>query len=238
MAIAIHGSTPAIVAGASSTQTTAAFNPPASSVLVACMAFEASGANGATLTLGNTGTSLTWTLRSRRDGSEGGAEDGIVAIYTAVNVAAQTGIDVSVTSSREDDAGALKVFVVTGADVTGPVGAVGEGSSTTDNITPNVYTSTAANSRAFGIGQDWNIQGAPTSSDTGFPWDVDERTSGIAVHKAADTATAGSTVTLNFNSAGAAPAWNWVAVEIKPAVEFMPRLPVVIGQAIQRASVY
>src|SRR3546814_9310570 len=71
----------------------------------------------------------------------------------------------SVPTRRASDL-SLKVYVVTGQHATTPIGAVGEGSSTTNAITPNAYTSTANNSRGFGCATDWNANGVPTSTDT------------------------------------------------------------------------
>lgn len=238
MPIAVDATTPALVSGTSSTQTTAAFSPPASTLLVACVAFEAAGNAGATITLSNTGTGLTWTQRARRDGNDSGGNTGIAAIYTAPNNGSQAGITVSAVSSVGSDAGGLKLFVVTGANLGSPVGASGEGSSTDSDITPNVYVSTVANSRAFGMFSDDSAEGSNTSTDTGFDFMVFGRLGGLAVHKAADTAVAGSTVTLNCNNGEGFSEFNWVAVEIKPFVPTLPQRPLLLGQAVNRAATY
>lgn len=239
MAIAIDSSTPALVASAASTQTTAAFSPPGGSLLVACSGWEALSTNNATITMSNTGTGLTWTQRVRRDSRESGAVEGIATIYTAVCTAAQTGITVSAVSSKSGDAGGLKVFVVTGADLLTPIGAVGEGSSelVSTSITPTVYTSTSAASRAIGCASDFNATGAGSSSDVGFGWDVATRISGVAVHKAADTPAAGAGVTLNFTFPDL-PRINWVAVEVNPGAPFVAGPPIVLDQTVNRSLFY
>jgi hypothetical protein len=215
VAIAIDSTTPAIVSGASP-RTTASFTAPVDSLLVALCA---SASGSVTHTVTNSGTGLTWVSRVKRDITDSGGNVAAVEIFTAIPAtsAART---VTLTSSNGGDNVALKVLVITGAELTGPTGAVGEGSSSTANLTVNAYTSTSVGSRAVGIAADENsTTSAPTSSDTGFSWATSGFSSGIAVHKAANTATAGTSVTLNFNGTGSR-IWNWAAVEIigKPEV--------------------
>lgn len=216
MAIDVDSSSPSIVTITNTTSgTTASFTPPAGALLVVAVGAE-SGNNGDPPAISNSGTALTWTLWKYRDQYSSGGQVGMAAIWTAP-VAASSAMTVTATWSFANYGG-LKVFVVTGADTASPVGAIGEGSSATNNITPTVYTSTVANSRAFGIAADWSGLGSPSSTDTGFPYHIASHASGIAVHKAANTTSAGSTVTLNFDAAGSSsPTWNWVAVEIVPS---------------------
>lgn len=240
MAIAIDSSSPAIVTASGTAQaTTASFNPPARSLLVACSSWEQGVQNTAAITMScPAGNTLTWTLRARRDGADSGAQGGTAVIYTAPNPTAQTGVTVRATSAQSADNGGLKVFVVTGADLdNAPVGATGEGSSTTDNVSPTVYTSTADNSRCIGMANDWTAAGNPTTTDTGFAYTVSSRTCGIALYKTADTATAGTSVSMNINSAGSTPQWNWVAIEVLPAPDLSFVRAVVVNQAaLVRAS--
>ncbi|MEU4226239.1 hypothetical protein AB0F17_18225 [Nonomuraea sp. NPDC026600] len=212
MALLVDASTPAIVTG-TTPKATASFTAPADSLLVALCA---SNSGGVTHTVTNSGTGLTWTSRSKHGSPDSGAFVAAVEVFTAPapTSAART---VTLTSSNGGDPLALKVLVITGADLASPVGQVGEGHSTTSNLTAAVYTSSVAGSRAVGIASDSLQSGSPTSSDTGFAWDTVSEMSGIAVHKAADTATASTAVTLNFNGSGSRE-WNWVAVEILPAV--------------------
>ncbi|MFD1940525.1 hypothetical protein ACFSKW_54630 [Nonomuraea mangrovi] len=239
MPIAVHGSTPATVSAASSTLTTTSFTPPAGSLLVACIGWERSSDAAAATTLSNTGTALTWTERVVRNKDDAGGNFGWAGISTAL-VGASQSITVTALSAKTGDAGGLKVFVVTGIDPVTPTGAVGEGSSTGSadkDLTVTAYTSTQPGSRAFGIAADFLQRGTPTSSDTGFGWDIAGRMSGIAVHKAADSGLAGSSVSLNFNAAAADPTWNWAALEVLPETPLAPR-PYVLGQAVQRAATW
>lgn len=233
MPIAIDASSPAIVTG-TSPKTTASFTAPADSLLVALCA---SNSGTVTHTVTNSGTALTWTSRAMRDITDSGANTPAVEIFTAPAVpsVART---VTLTSSNGGDAVELKVLVITGVDLSAPVGATGEGSSATSNLTASVYTSTAASSRAVGIAVDQNQSGNPTSSDVGFAWNVSGETSGIAVYKAADTPVVGTGVTLNFNGSGSR-AWNWCAIEVLAViVPFVAGRGLMLGQAVNRAANY
>ncbi len=217
MAIAIDASSPAIVLTAADPVTTASFSPPANTLLVACVFVE--NTTDTAITLSNTGTALTWTERRRRTTAEAGVNAGQIAIYTAPNVSAQAGITVTASVASVTSNAAIKVYVLTGADLTTPVGDSGEGSSTTNNDTVAAYTSTVNNSRGICAAQDWLALGTPSSTD-------DEETfsngalSGMAVTKSANTTPSGSSVTFNLDAAGTStPRWLWVAVEIKPGTQ-------------------
>lgn|GEM_PF-5980020 len=237
MPIAIHASTPALVADTTSS-TTASFTAPVGSLLVALIA-DAAGTGD--MTMSNSGTALTWTEQVRHQlGEDSGAYAAGVAVFTATppTSVART---VTYTAASSGTLTALKLLVVTGADVEGdPVGAVGEGNSTTANLTPTVYASTVAASRAVGIAADTVADGSVTSSDTGFSFGgISDDMAGVAVYKAANTALEGANVTLNFNGSGEARNWNWCAVEILPAViPFVAGRGIMLGQAVNRASNY
>lgn len=236
MAIAIDATTPAIVSGTTSS-TTASFTAPGNSLLVALCASEG---GATTITLSNSGTALTWVTQVRHMiGEDSGAFSVGAQVSTAVALTS-VARTVTCTTSAGGSMTDLKLLVVTGADVNGtPVGAKGEGHSTTINLTAAVYTSTVANSRAFGIGVDSDIGGLPTSSDVGFGFHHSGDSSGIAVHKAADTVAVSTGVTLNFNGGVAARSWNWAAIEVLPGIiPFTAPPPLVYGQAVNRASTY
>jgi hypothetical protein len=236
MPIAIDASTPAIVSGTTSA-TTASFTAPADSLLVALCA---AGGGASTLSMSNSGTALTWTTQVQHIiGEDTGAFSVAAFIATAVP-ATSVARTVTFASSTGGATVDMKLLVVTGADVAGtPVGAKGEGHSTTANLSPTVFTSTLDLSRAMGIAADADASGSPTSSDVGFAFNHIFDQSGIAVYKAADTALAGTGVTLNFNGTGGTRSWNWAAVEVLPAVApFVAPPPVVVGQAVNRSYTY
>lgn len=229
MAIVVDASTPVAVSGNADPWTTASFSPPADSLLVVCV--MADGTTNHTITPSSTGPpALTFTERARRNAGESGAQNGLAVVYTAP-VTSSGSRTVSVTTSAGDtqDNGGVKVWVLTGANIVTPVGASGEGSSTTNNITPTVLTTTTDGSLVIGCGEEWNALGTPTSTDeaTNAAINVSGLLSGIAPRKASVTAASGTAVTLNFDAAGsAAAAWNWCAVEILAATSFPPAHPV------------
>lgn len=222
MAIAIDGSSPVRFTGTPNNNvdiTSASFTAPANSVLVCCVSADTNGsAADITISVSDSG-SLTWTNRVEMDPGTSGAEAGHASIWTAVQTSsASRTVSVRRTAGNgSTNRISAVVYVVTGADTTTPTGATGSGHSTTNNITPNVYTSTVNNSRGFGCGTDWNQLGTPTSSDTEDGADYAGAISVISLYKAADTTPVSSTVSMNFDAAGTgAAAWNWTALEILP----------------------
>jgi len=216
-AITFDSSTPAVASSNGAAVTTAAFNPPNNSLLVACVMSNSNTGQNITITMSNNGSAVTWTNQVERDLGDGGAVRGHASIWTTPLTTGRTGMTVTATSNTGSGGIGMKVFVITGHDTSSPIGAVGEGSSTTNNITPNALTTTVNAVRVLGCAGDWNDLGLPTTTDTGYAFNASGY-DGIAVHKAADTASAGTTVTLNFDAGGTgAPEWNWVAVEVKSA---------------------
>lgn len=224
MAIAIDGSSPIRFTGTPNNGvniTSASFTAPANSLLVCNVSADTNGsAADITIAVSDSG-GLTWTNRVERDPGDAGAEAGHSSIWTAEQPSSA-----SRTVSVQRSAGngstnriSVKVDVWTGTDIGGdPIGNVAEGSSTTNNITPNTYTSSVNNSRGVGCGTCWNQLGVPTSTDTEDGADYSGAISVISLYKAADTATSGTVVTMNFDAGGTgAAAWNWVALELLPA---------------------
>lgn len=231
MAIAIDGSSPIRFTGTPANNvdiTSASFTPPAGSVLVVCVSADTNG-NTDNITISVSGSSLTWVNRVEHDPGDAGANGGHASIWTPADGSTVPASSQTVSVRRTAGNGSTgrisgKVYVVTGADTADPTGATGENHSTTNNITPNAYTSTVNNSRGFGCGTDWNQLGTPTSTDTEDGGDYSGAISVVSLFKAADTATSGSTVTMNFDAGGTGNAeWNWVALEILPAAGGSPQ---------------
>lgn len=212
-------SSPAIVTGNSVTSvTTAAFTPPNDHILVAESIWDTTGTPAAVIEITNNGAALTWTQQKHLDGSTTG-QDGVVAIWTAP---LPVGRSITVTSTPTntglsfDERGGLKVYAVP-ADMADPVGATGSGQSTTNDITPTVYTSTVDNSRGYGCASNKTDRGLPVSSDEEHAFTIGSAVEGMANYKASVTTPSGSGVTLNFDAFGTGTAqWNWIAVEILP----------------------
>jgi hypothetical protein len=224
MAIAIDASSPIRFTGTPANNvdiTSASFTPPANSVLVVCVSADTNGSSD-NITIAVTGGSLTWTNRVEHDPGDASANGGHASIWTPVDGSTVSASAQTVSVRRTAGNGStgrisVKVYVVTGADTADPTGATGENHSTTNNITPNAYTSTVNNSRGFGCATDWMQLGTPVSTDTEDGGDYSGAISVISLFKSADTATSGSTVTMNFDAGGTGGAeWNWVALEIRP----------------------
>jgi hypothetical protein len=223
MAIAIDASSPARFAGTPATNvdiTSASFTPPNNSVLVVCISADTQSAtNPLTFSVSDSiGGTTGWSSKIHQVGTTG--IGGNSAIWTK---SIASGASMTVSVRRTGGFGgsnqlSVKCYVVTGADTTTPTGATGSGTSTTINITPNAYTSTVNNSRGFGCATDWSPENTPISTDEEDAVEHVGNIGAISLYKAADTASSGSTVTVNFNAdTGATPQWTWVALEILPA---------------------
>lgn len=223
MPIAIDPSSPAITAVGTSARSTAAFSPPDETVLVALAATQYSFGG---YTISNSGSALSWTKVVDRYAS-GSSPGGGVTIWVAKNATARTNLTVTTTSEGGGVSQVLKVFVVSGADMDDWIGNSGSGGATTSSLTVNsAYTSSAAGSRGFFMGNDWNAAGAPTVGlgDTGFTYHSADGLSGAVVHKATNTAASGTVVGFSLTASGTRE-WNWGAVEILPGPDH-PRLNV------------
>lgn len=214
---------PALVNGLGNSFTTATFSALADSLLVAVvMCFDTTDRPPT-----NSGTALTWTYRHE-------AGSGAGRIYTAPNASAQS---ITVSAEFSSGQGALKVYVFTGHDPVSPVGALGAGSSSTNNATVNGYTSTRDGSRGIATAIDHNGLGLPSSTDVEDAWDNPINLDGMSITKSANTVGL-NTVTFNLDAGGSGtPDWSWAAVEILPAMVVpRPGHAVHVGQAVMRST--
>ncbi len=215
----------------SATQTTATFDAPDLSVLVAHATVDTSGVTNATITMSNSGTALTWVEGSRRGGNEAGAEPGTVGIYVAAVSGARTGMTVTMTSSIGGRSTTLKVDVLTAADTADPIGAVLEGSAAVGNNVLNTadLTTEAADSLVFVLANESQVgPGNPTSSNATIDaYNSAGNHSGASGYRSGGAA--GSLISFNIDAAGASASvsWNWAVVEIRalPAVGARRRHP-------------
>lgn len=230
MALANDASTPAGV-GITKTGTTAAsgvtasFTPPNNSLLVACIEFDTQlDSTTTTVTMSSTISGLgTWSKGSESQASSTG-QGGFATIYWALLTTSASGtVTASLSfpswSATNTVRGRLKVWVITGHDLTTPNGAkLDNKTATTNNLTTTAYTSTAANTLGFVAGNEWQARGTPTSSDltSSDPFDAAGIDSGISGNKA--VVSSGSSVTFNLDAAGTSvAAWNYCTLEIVPA---------------------
>lgn len=209
MAIAVDASSPARVAASATSGTTATFNPPVSVLVVCC---ESDAAR--TFTITNNSTALTWTQIAIKSGSP---NTSTATAYWAPLTAGRTGMTVTATKSGAAGWQAMKVYVITGADPTTPVGGSTTGNSTTNNLTTTGFTVAGTGSLGFAAADNFVASGAATSADmtfsqTGTAGNI-QSIDGYKV-----LGSAGSSATFNLDAEGTSAAqWNWISFEIKAA---------------------
>lgn len=222
------GSSPAIVAANDlSTATTATFDVPANSVLVAVVGCDRSGRSGTfgvgeTWTLSNSGAALSWSKAVQRGDLEATTDYGSAAIFTAPVSSARTGMSVTAsvtTSNGTADSVVLALYVVPGASLSTPVGQTSSGFSTSNAFDTSGVTMTKSGSLLFVGAVDWNWLGNPTSSDLTYAGHSGTITSGISYITGWKLGgNAGVSTTGNIDGAGTSTArWTWVAAEIRSA---------------------
>lgn len=213
MPILIDASSPARVTGNDGQCTTASFTPPAGSRLVVELVTTDHPQFGDEVC---TSSGLTFTLAAEDNQATGHSAyiwaSSEVPSATARTVTAEDGnLGFGANAS-------CKVWVVTGADSTDPIGNSGAGTSTVNNETVTGYTSSAAGSWGFCSALDTAHSAGATSTDTyeayssAFGWD------GLHVRKSAATGSSGVAVTFNLDAnTTTAAGWRWCAVEILAA---------------------
>lgn len=222
MALAVASST-ARAGGNAITATSASFTPAAGTVLVAISHANSNTTGTVTEVTTNSGTGLTWQRAAFANFGTGGQPGGtfidvaVVAVSASMTVTATTTNNNTTTSDRYTS---LRVWVVTGADTTDPIGASAHNGSTTNNLTTTAFTTLGASSLGFCGGTDWAApSGSIVSSDMGANGDAFNSTAilnGFGGWK--NLSTLGSSATFNLDSPGAAAAqWTWASCEIQAA---------------------
>ena len=212
MALALDASTPAAVTGAGP-WTTASFNPPAGSILVA--KFTGDWFSGTPL-IAVTSSGLTF----ERIGRWGATSRGVSEIWIA-KVPSSGARTVGATSTQTN--GMLKVEVWTGHLADDPIDTMlGGWTENTDPFNPSI-TTRSDNAWVTGIGSDWQNQGQVTSSDTYESPATSAGVAPIALRKAAATTPAGA-VTLNYNAAAGSPNWNWGILSLRAGTATPPTI--------------
>lgn len=214
--IAVDSSSPARVniTGNGSVSTTAAFNPPANSLLLFCGTGDASGLF---TSITNNGVPLKWIPISNRNIDEDfGSPQGTAQMAYAVSPRPRTGMTVTAIYS-ETVSTSVKLYVITGADTFTPIGTLAEGTSTSATTTTTAYTSQKAGSLSFVTTADFSRAGVQSSSDTTL--DAGPGSPIIGAASGYKTvATAGASVTHDIQ-VGAAPTLNWVVAEIRKSAQ-------------------
>lgn len=240
-AINIHPSTPAqaVTSGeaTSLTATTASFTAPTDAILIASVvAMDYAGTASMSWTISDSG-GLSWTLINDRDYPDASIPGAVAHYWAKTTSAVARTVSAQATASAGNVADViLDLRVFTGADLSDPVGAVGEGSSSTNNITPSAFTSEQNDSFLVAVAGDWNNLGLPTSSDlTARAFSGGIGTAALSGYKSIPTAGA---QTFNFDAAGSSsPLTNWCAFELKPAVAARAPPPVFVLQSFMHMMV-
>jgi hypothetical protein len=216
--VAVNAATPARTSSDNVTsRVTAAFNPPANSLL---LAFPTANGSGATpvFTMSNNGAATAWTEQVLRGESDSPTFTGGVAAYTTFLSAARTGMTVTVTIPVAQMM-SLKVYVLTSVNSTSPVGGVAEGNHTANGFTTTGFTVNAASSLgvfAASYFSGSNALAAPTSSDTTFDaFGVGVAYAGGSGYKTLGAAGTSATFNVDAEGAGIPKNWHWISLEIR-----------------------
>ena len=222
MALAVASSTTRVSTSGTSgkSATSGSFNAPANSVLVAITHANSPQTGSVTCAVTNNGAALSWTQAAIANLGNAGQPGGTF-IHVAPCSTARNGITVTATTTNNntgsDQYTSIRVWVVTGANLSAPIGGSRIGGSTTNNLTTTSFAAQGNNSIGFGAGTEWNGLGTPTSSDIGTNGDgfnVSTTLSGFSGWK--QLGATGSSVTFNLDAGNTTAAkWVWAAVEIK-----------------------
>ncbi|MBA4387616.1 MAG: hypothetical protein C0404_06515 [Verrucomicrobia bacterium] len=217
--LAIASATPAAVKGTNATLTTAAFTPPAGSVLyiaIAINSWTGGGENRITGVTDNLASHLVYEQQAV-SGIENTA-DTVVYLYTASVPTAQA-MTVSVTQAS-GQAAMLKVLVVTGADHSRPVGAKGGGHGVA-GVVSDTYISTIDGSLGWLLYADWNVGPVPTAGSNQTVYDsytVSNFDTYAIIKQNSVTATSGSSVTMSTTAPTSGAQISHLYFEMRPGV--------------------
>jgi hypothetical protein len=230
VALAIDGSTPAIVTSTSTTVatlSTGSFTPPAGALLLIAWAGNSHIAtNPSTPTITDSlGSPLTYTLLDWQSRANSPTVDGQAAMWWAVvgssaAMTVTTTINVATDNEKQQ---ALQVIVITGQDSVTPIGAHGKSGSTSSSAIAQNYTAAATGGQGFIAVCDWDSLGnftagtgctIPTGGTGTIP--TTQISYGFAQRTTADDSN-GVTNTLRINPNGTSTHLNWVYAEVLPA---------------------
>jgi hypothetical protein len=210
MTVAVDASSPAaaIFPTSGSPLISASFTAPSGARILVNIA-DCSTGGLMTYTVSDTG-GLTW-VRLTTHATEANEQ----WISSATPSAASRTISVANTGSV--GGWGYVALVLTGMHATSNGAVNNGGTSTTNNLSVAVITTTATNSLVIANGMDDAANGTITSTDTLATYDFTSG-NGAVVRPAAVTPGSGTSVTLNFDAGGAGAAnWRWTAVEILDA---------------------
>ena len=212
MAISIDSSTVArFGAAGGSSATSGSFTAAAGSLLLACISHDAS-VLGVRANIDDTG-SLLWNRAVEKYGFDDGGGWNGACIAWAI---APTSVGRTVTvSTSPGDSHNTKIFIISGYDQNGPIGATAKGANSSTNFNVS-YAATRIGSIGFGASEDWSNGTGATSSDSNSPGATGAVNDSLAVWKATASTSVGQTISLNFQESGT-PNVAYAVCEVLPA---------------------
>jgi hypothetical protein len=210
------------------TTTSPSFSPPAGTVVYAVFSMDSPAPTAVTTvtSVTNSGAPLTWHLLGRENHSNGSTVGGFVEVWWADNPTAQPGIAATATFSQPTKnvpapVGDFQILVMDGA--AGDQSAAAWGSAYTYNLSSTpaaTVTTTAANSRVFGVFDDWDNSNTPQpgadQSIISIVLNSTDRDGYWMQAKGTPAATPGA-VTMNATVVGNQNAWKALAWEVRAA---------------------
>jgi hypothetical protein len=226
--ILIDGSTPAIAVqtdGTIATVTTASFTPPPGVTLLIRYSANTIDPNdpGTPTITDNLGTHLSYTQGDVGKRPDSPTADGQVAWWTAVTPSPSSAMTITVTcgTASPNRHAAVAVTVLTGTDVTNPVGQHGKQGATVSTASiAQSYTASRTGSRGFLVTCDWADVGAETAGTaTSLEGSADVAANFVYgfFRGASNNGVAGASTTLNVTLPAGSTSLRWAWVEIQPA---------------------
>jgi hypothetical protein len=223
--LAIDATSPA-VSGATASQSVSATvtGAPANSLLVLSWCGNSGTAEtpSAPTITDNLGSHLIYALAGWASRATAPAQDGQAALWTAPMPAGGT-VTVTVTNGSTQFGNALKIWVLTGADLASPQGAPGPGAGAGGSTVSQSYTAQRTAGWGFIGVMDWNQQG-PETAGSGCTMDASANLgSGLMTYAYARRTTAddvaGNSNTLSTSLPVSSANLHWAYVEIQPALD-------------------
>ena len=234
--LALDASTPAVVKKKGTTLTTAAFTPPAGSVLV--ISVQSNG-NSDVKSIA-VGDNLASHLAYTQVQAKGNTTDDVYAKLYWAPVTTSKAMTVTATiGGSSGDYGMLSVLVFTGANTRAPIGASGGGRGATGVISDS-YTSTAAGSWGWLSTGDWAQKGVPkvpATETVHASYNVAGEDTFALIKNNSVTAAAGSTVTMSTTSPTSGSRTTHIYFEVVPATTQVPAAPKITALTASPASI-
>lgn len=199
------------------TGTTASFTPNVGDLLVVCACWDNAPGTAATISDSQSGT---WTTIRSDSATDSPLTTNNITTIAYRLVASSTSMTVTAASTGAFFQ-SFKVYRISAGGALS-VGATGHAGSSSSNVTPTAYTSTAANSLMVVSAMTLLSSAASTSSDltadTAFNGGLDD----LAPLSGYKTLGAAGSQTFNISATGG-NSWHWAAIEVIEASSGRPR---------------